>query len=112
MTLHLHLRRRHRGGASPIAGGQKRKGQPPEYKLKRGNKKLALAVAGNPELLGDAEEAYRRDWVSAGDTSNFNVVTWIELHVAYGENKGLPDWPAFPLTPSNVHGVGALLKAG
>lgn len=100
------------GAATTAEGGQKRKDQPPEYKLKRGCKKLALAVAGNPELLDDAEEAYRRDWVSAGDTSNFNVVTWIELHVAYGETKGFPDWPVFPLTPSKVHGVGALLKAG
>ena len=66
------------GADSSVAGGQKRKDQPPEYKLKRGCKKLALAVAGNPELLDDAEEAYRRDWVSAGDASNFNVVTWIE----------------------------------
>ena len=31
--------------------------QPPEYHLKRGDKRKALAVAGDPELLEEAEDA-------------------------------------------------------
>ena len=62
-----------------------RSDQPPEYHLKRGDKRKALAVASDPELLEEAEEAYRRDWTSAGDTSNYNVLTWVELHIAYGQ---------------------------
>ena len=47
---------------------------------------------------------------SEGDTSTYNLITWVELHTAYGRTKRYDPWPTFPLTPTKIHGVGALLK--
>ena len=90
----------------------KRKTQPPEYNLKRGSKKAALAVAQDPDAFAEAERLYMKDWTSAGDTSNYYLITWLELHAAVGVAKGYGFWEAFPLTSERIHGVGTLLKAG
>ena len=90
----------------------KRKTQPPEYNLKRGSKKAALAVAQDPQAFAEAERLYMKDWSSAGDTSNYYLITWLELHAAVGIAKGYGTWEAFPLTSERIHGVGTLLKAG
>ena len=74
----------------------KRGDKPPEYNLIRGSKAVALQVASDIDALTAAETAYEKDWTAAGDTSNYFLITWIELHLAYGKTKGLGDWDAFP----------------
>ena len=88
----------------------KRVDQPPEHHHRRGNKRLALQIACDERLLEEAEDAYRREMTSEGDTSTYNLITWVELHTAYGRTKKYDPWPTFPLTPTKIHGVGALLK--
>ena len=68
-------------------------------------------MAADPQLLQEAEDRYVADWASAGDTSNYNLITWVELSAAYATGKGWT-YESFPLTPAKIHGVGTLLKAG
>ena len=87
-----------------------RKGAPPIYNRTRGSKTLALEIARDPLQRAEAIRRYRKDIKSAGDTSKFNKVTWTMLHAAWWAFVGV-SWPAFPLTPAKVEGVGVLLKA-
>ena len=96
----------------PLTSKSKRQDEPPSHNTRRGSKRLALSIAGNLELLEEAEAAYRRDWVSAGDTSGYYLITWMELHAAYGHTKMLDDWNLSPIEPDKIHAVGPLLKAG
>ena len=73
---------------------------------------MALQIAGDIVALEKVEVRYRQDWVSSGDTSGYYLITWVELHVAYGRTKGLSPWPTLPITPDKLHAVGSLLKAG
>ena len=68
-------------------------------------------MAADPQLLQEAEDRYVADWASAGDTSNYNLITWVELSAAYATGKGWT-YESVPLTPAKIHGVGTLLKAG
>ena len=91
---------------------KKRRDQPPVYSHRRGDKQAALQIAGDRAALEEAERHYREDWLSSGDTSSYNVITWIELHNAYGLTMEKYNWSVLPLTPAKIHGVGTLLKAG
>ena len=75
----------------PFTSKSKRQDEPPSHCARRGSKRLALPIAGNLQLLEEAEAAYRRDWVSAGDTSGYYLITWMEPHAAYGHTKMLDD---------------------
>ena len=79
---------------------KRRMDEPPVYNHKRGDKRLALRVASDPSALEAAERNYELDKSSRGDTSNFNVITWVELHNAYGRAKEYTHWPVLPLTPA------------
>ena len=61
---------------------KRRMDESPVYNHRRGDKKLALRVASDPVALEAAELNYELDKASRGDTSNFNVITWVELHNA------------------------------
>ena len=53
----------------------------PQYHKKRGDKSIALAIATDAGLRSEAMDLYRRDMRSAGDTSGFNWVPWLDLHL-------------------------------
>ena len=85
---------------------------PPAYHKKRGNKQKALAIASDPLLREDALKHFKKDMKSAGDTSEYNMVTWHELHEAWWAHEGascIP--PILPLTTEKIWAVGSLLKA-
>ena len=85
---------------------------PPIYNKTRGSKRLALEIAEDKDLRDQAMSAYLKDVKSAGDTSEYNLITWIELHFAWWRH--IPDGEQvlpFPLTPDKVAAVGCLLKA-
>ena len=86
-----------------------RKITPPIYNRTRGNKSLALEIAKGPMQRAEAIRRYRKDIKSAGDTSKFNKVTWTMLHTAWWAYVGIT-FPAFPLTPDKIEGVGCSLK--
>ena len=59
--------------------------------LTRSDKRKAMDIARDPDWLSEAMAAYERDWRSAGDTSDFNMKTWADLHCEVNWNKfGLP----------------------
>ena len=68
----------------------KRADAPLVYNFARGSKKRALEVASGSQEMNAALAEYVRDWKSAGDVSCYYMITWIELHQAYGEAKGVP----------------------
>ena len=73
---------------------------------------MALEIAGDKDLREQAMTSYLKDVKSAGDTSEYNLITWTELHFAWW--KHVPDGDQvlpFPLTPDKVSAVGCLLKA-
>ena len=82
--------------------------------MTRGDKRKAMDIARDPELLSEAMAAYERDWRSAGDTSDFNMKTWADLHGEVNWNKfGLPlDLPMMPLTPLKIGVIGSAMKGG
>ena len=82
--------------------------------LTRGDKRKALEIAGDPELLKTAMADYEKDWRSAGDTSDFNVKTWRGVHGEVNWTKfGLDlDLPVTPLTPLKITVVGSAMKGG
>ena len=69
----------------------------PQYHKKRGDKSFALAIAADAELRSEAMDLYKKDMRSAGDTSGFNWITWLDLHRAWWSFEGgaIPD----PLPP-------------
>ena len=87
-----------------------RKTAPPVYNKTRGSKEMALEIAADAEARRKAMGDFEKDTRSAGDTSRFNKLTWITLHVAWWAFEGVK-WAAWPLTPEKIAGVGALLKA-
>ena len=93
--------------------GEKRK-QVEVRNLTRGDKKKALAIAGDHDLLRGALADYEKDWRSAGDTSDFNIKTWVDVHNEVDWRKfGLPaDLKPTPLTPLKIAVVGSAMKGG
>ena len=85
---------------SKAKDNSRRRDKPPEYNLIRGSKAVALQVANDIDALTAAEEAYGKDWAAAGDASNYNLITWIELHLAYGKTKGLGAGMLSPSRPA------------
>ena len=55
---------------------------PPVRGAHRGDKKNAMQIAGDPDKLQAALVTYDKEVLSAGDTSNFNVQTWHDIHWA------------------------------
>ena len=85
---------------------------PPIYNKTRGSKRLAIEIAGDTDLREQAMASYLKDVKSAGDTSEYNLLTWTELHHAWWKHIPNGDHvPPFPLTPDKVSAVGCLLKA-
>ena len=84
------------------------------HNLTRGDKQLAMQVAADPELLGEARRKYRKEIRSAGDTSDFNNRTWAYVHnEVQWELLGMPaDTGVLPLTPFKIEIVGSCMKEG
>ena len=82
--------------------------------LVRGNKKLALQIAGNEEMLDEAMVQYQRDWETAGDTSELNLRTWHEVHAEVNWRRfGMSaETPVLSLGPLKISVVGSVLKGG
>ena len=80
----------------------------------RGDKRRALAVARDPELLDAAVKSFRREIRSSGDASDENVKTWVEFHNAVCWTRfGLADpCPSLPLTPVILIVIGSIFKIG
>ena len=78
----------------------------------RGDKKLALEVASNPQLLDEAIQEYRAEVYSAGDTSTYYIKTWSDIHrVINWSALGLDGHDeVLPLTPDKITAVGAAIK--
>ena len=56
--------------------------------------------------------AFKRDMESAGDTSNYNLITWRDLHEAWWKYEAAEEvLDPLPLTVSKIAAVGCLLKA-
>ena len=89
-----------------------RKNAPPIYGYTRGNKKRALAVAMDAGAFEEALKKYKKDWTSAGDTSDYYYKTWCDLHDAYWYSSGRVYCDPLPLSPDKIHIIGALLKEG
>ena len=90
-----------------------RKQAPPVNHTLRGDKKRGLEIAKDPDLLSEAVDIFKKQARSSGDTSHFNVRTWIDFHtsVACWPRYGLsPDCPALPLTPTKIVVVGSVFK--
>ena len=90
-----------------------RRDKPVVKDTKRGDKKRALEIAADPELLQDAIAVYEKEIRSSGDTSEFNVKTWFDIHEAVNW-KGIGmdfELPALPLTPRIITVIGAVMKA-
>ena len=85
---------------------------PPIHYTARGDKRLALQVARVPSMLDDAVATYRKEMRSAGDTSDDNVRTWRDFHLAVSWPRyGMPeDTPMIPLTPTKIMVIGAIFK--
>ena len=49
---------------------------PPIYNKTRGSKRVALEIAEDKDLRGQAMSAYLKYVKSAGDTSEYNLITW------------------------------------
>ena len=96
----------------PVPKQGSRLDAPPVYNLRRGDKRVAAYVAQHDELLRAAEKSYKRDWVSAGDTGEYNLRTWEEMHAHYFKAKAShpDDLNTYPQTPVKFHGVGALMS--
>ena len=72
-----------------------------------------MEIAKDPDLLGEAVDIFKKQARSSGDTSHFNLRTWIDFHssVACWPRYGLPhDCPALPLTPTKIIVVGSVFK--
>ena len=89
-------------GPSTQSNHKRRADQPPEHHHRRGNKQPALHIAADERLLEAVEETYHREMLSEADTSTYNLITWVELHNAYGNAKKLDPWPIYPLAPTIV----------
>ena len=92
---------------------EKKRATPPINYTARGNKKLALAIARDPDRLDAAVNIYKKEIRSIGDTSDDNVRTWSDFHNAIcWPRYGLPDpCPMLPLTPVKVMIIGSVFKA-
>ena len=91
---------------------QQRKDTPVTNYAIRGDKKLGMQVAGNPDLLDEALGTYRTEVRSSGDTSDAYIKTWSYFHGKVNWARlGEPEpSPVGPLTPKKVEVIGAILK--
>ena len=110
-ALPIALPHKRAGPGDPVHG-HGRKDAPPANATLRGNKRVSLEVARNPDLMSKAMDQYTAEWYSTNDTSSSNWNTWQEFHRAYWDHHGFPDEPVLPLTPQKIHIVGALFKVG
>ena len=64
-------------------------------------------------MLIDAIETFEKEVKSSGDTSEFNVRTWLDIHeAAHWRCLGMPQSiDALPLTPRIITVIGAVMKA-
>ena len=85
-------------------------GRPPVYNKIRGSKRAAMDIIGDAAKRRAALEEYRKDKRSAGDTSDFNLKTWIEYHDGWYRSEVGVVPPAFPLTAAHIEAVGSVLK--
>ena len=92
----------------------RRSDEPPLYNLRRGDKRIAACVVQSHDMLKAAEKAYKQDWVSAGDTSHFNLKTWVEMHLQYASARAFHpvDREPWPLTPLKIGVIGSAMKGG
>ena len=98
--------------ASASSGtGSKLPLRPPVYNKVRGSKRVAFEILADDAKRHAAWENYMRDKRSAGDTSDFNLRTWVEYHDEWHrQEKTTPHPAAFPLQPQFVDAVGNILK--
>ena len=87
---------------------------PPVNYTARGDKRRALAVARDPDLLDAAVDNFKREIRSSGDTSDENVKTRVEFHNAVCWTRfGLADpCPSLPLVPMKLTVIGSIFKVG
>ena len=81
-------------------GGRK---APPKYNKERGNKLKALAIASDCTLGDKALRNFTRDMKSAGDTSQYNMTTWIDLHAWWSHDGSGIVPPVLPLFGAVPH---------
>ena len=84
---------------------------PVNFKI-RGNKRVGLEIAKDPDRLDAAIAKYYSDVKWSGDTTHFNIRTWREYHEAvdWGRLGERPGCEVLPLTPLKIATVGATLK--
>ena len=91
-------------------GRSDRKDAPPLRSTVRGDKQLALAVASNDRAFDLARASYTSEWRSRGDTSEYYIKAWHDLHNAHYDGIRRPRTPALPLTPELIHTIGTLIN--
>ena len=90
-----------RAKSKAILTKKTRKDAPPQHHTRRGDKRVSLEVAADDELFSQHFANYEADMRSAGDTSESNWSTWVELHDAYWTRRGALEM-VLPLTPWKI----------
>ena len=90
-----------------------RRDKPVVKDVTRGDKKKALEIAATPDLLLDAISTFESEIRSSGDTSEYNVKTWLDIHEAVNWRclSMYVDTAPLPRTPRIITVVGAVMKA-
>ena len=82
--------------------------RPPIYNAVRGDKRRALTVAANDDMMAEAVANYEKDWKAAGDVGPYYYKTCCEFHRAHWDGIRRPMLPVSPLTVMKIHTVGGV----